>query len=1496
MYRLDLRDISNGVRHEISPSLIFNNFDTAAFTIDYIRFKLLLASEQKNTVFAVDLDGKRFEDFRTNTQSPQFSKVKSIAVANDIFYWTSGVVLLNEEFHKKNKNYYHNAYSDFAEIKNFLAVCVMLPSAQPVPIPVNPPSNVQAILSRRRGKVSWHTPHLLGIQGRGSWQDWNYQLEITNEDNGNSRQILHNIKSSRIIVGNLTSNTNYKFRVAAYTTAGIGPFSTEFHGRTMKSIHDRSLIWSSHSGLIQSDILAEHIHILISYETLGNKNITDIAWFEDVLYLVCNHSLYYFNRTSKQMEQLYGMDSVQTIAIDWIGRRLYWYNPSHQMISRGNLNGFEQEPLISFAATDLKIDALRGYIYFSSSHSVEFCRLNGKQRSEFYRNEVYSGKQVMGLTLDMDNERVYWIVRSFDGSSLISAPMVGTVDERLVRIEEFKLSEKSIQGPLMYFSDRLLWLQDNHTIVISNMTGKNLAYIKNKELSGLKAFSVIDPTHHAAPANVHDVRGINVRPESLNASSVQVSGSHKAFKISWNPIRSISYGDVFYEVKYLNLAPFEVRDAFVHISNHDESLPPYTQINISIRAYTYWASSKAIKVQIYSPAAAPSTPTKPRIFLSHHHNPIHGGVNIAATYRWHAPDYANGPLMGYKVNCWTDGDNSRYSVFEKLSLPPNITEKTVENMKPNQQYYFQVNAVSTAEMGPPTIPISVNTSLENPIPRVFVASSEEIYDIDLDLNITSLVLNAGSLVTHMTYIALDKQLIWINGNNELMLFRGGLKHKLYSINATALSLTVDWLERVIYWSQNQFNQNAIYAFDLNRLQSFEVLKRDGPIFNLNIAPLLRNLVWIESFNDTEYVGSINCYNLDEKRQFPLFNTNTQEIILSYHNTLIMETGEQETNIWWADESYKLYSTKLVSHQTTFTGMAFSPESSNLIKDIDRVYWSHKNMLHATNSDAKTAYQVYLPFDVTGLLSPSHQIYPPLDCLIPNRQHFSELRIELIEAKELSLVIRVPKPKLYKNCSVQPMGMKYTILFKSCCTENVIDCTSSTCKTLDTSDSTIDINDLAPFTKYQFQITGNNFYGEQMNVSLELGPIVIFATKTGTPSRPRNVTVNAISPSEAIVRWMRPLKFNGECVWFEVQWQTQIAINGVKNQQQLLISDSNGCKAYDNQISADQYHVVTIKKLLPNQPYKIWVRAYTTNVTYNQSLPLEFETLPEPSKITLESVTSHALTIDWHPYTHADNYTLVYRRKDSIENESIEILNSKNDMQRKENIEIPQLLPKTTYVFWILLHFPMRTEAYVWPTDERFSFETNGDRPSSPGRPMIVHVRSDVFKVIWISAVDNGAPIEEYSLEALRYRATNRARREINDVQPVYSTNMVTTIPLTVEEFEPITDTWTVYYNGTDSYWIVKDLSPINMYSFRVRARNTYGWGEYSEISDPITEVYNTSVYREVLLFAIGAPLLVTLIVVFTSCLICGKFRFPILFYSNFSIADAHSYCSRKSQT
>ena len=105
-------------------------------------------------------------DIRSNTQQPQFQNVLSIAMANGLFYWTNGERVLTEEYHAGQDSYFHNlVYPDTAD-PTFVSVSVNLPSSQPVPVPVNPPTALQAVLGPNIAKTSWTVPHLLGGQGK----------------------------------------------------------------------------------------------------------------------------------------------------------------------------------------------------------------------------------------------------------------------------------------------------------------------------------------------------------------------------------------------------------------------------------------------------------------------------------------------------------------------------------------------------------------------------------------------------------------------------------------------------------------------------------------------------------------------------------------------------------------------------------------------------------------------------------------------------------------------------------------------------------------------------------------------------------------------------------------------------------------------------------------------------------------------------------------------------------------------------------------------------------------------------------------------------------------------------------------------------------------------------------------------------------------------------------------------------------------------------------
>lgn len=336
IYRLDLADVSNGVKHEVKPFKITSEKNLGAFTVDHEDFKILVAHQNKNTVISISFDGKEVMNMRPKATRPRFEKVLSLATANDILYWTNGVEVYFEEHHPDNNYYFHNSYP-LSLSNTYSQVLVNLTSSQSTPIPLNPPINVDAIFGTNTARISWQVPHILGWQGKGAWRNWSYDISIKDMTTHNTCYV-RDINSTTHTIHGLNEDTEYIIKTLAYTVSGNGPWSTEFVGRTLKSNPDNTtatILWSGTEGLLQSDVTGENIEIIIHSSSNIGANVTDIAWYEDKLFLVTNTSqLIWYNTTSQENGTLSDIDSVRSVSIDWIGKKLYWCNPKQQMVRK----------------------------------------------------------------------------------------------------------------------------------------------------------------------------------------------------------------------------------------------------------------------------------------------------------------------------------------------------------------------------------------------------------------------------------------------------------------------------------------------------------------------------------------------------------------------------------------------------------------------------------------------------------------------------------------------------------------------------------------------------------------------------------------------------------------------------------------------------------------------------------------------------------------------------------------------------------------------------------------------------------------------------------------------------------------------------------------------------------------------------------------------------------------------------------------------------------
>lgn len=1515
LYRLDLADMSNGVHRDTSPSrLLTANNIGSSFVLDYTSFKILLPL-QNNTVISIDLDGKKREDIRnaSNTQSPMYGNVCSMDMMNQVFYWTDGQMLMNEELHQTEKLYYNNKKESTLPSVSYLRINVS--SAQPVPVPVNPPSNVQALLLSHRGKVSWTAPHLLGIQGKGAWQNWNYHLEITNEDTEEQQQepiLINNVKGTNWAVDGLRANTNYKFRVAAYTEAGRGPWGTEFRTRTIRSKDDRYLLWSTReNGLLASDVLGENIEELIGKDELADHVITDMAWHEDVVYFVLNRQLRYYNRTSRTVASVgIGMDSLQmqSIAVDWLGMRLYWFNVDKQVIYRANIygDGYDHEPLVTVSAQDmvLQIDSVHGFLYFSTGHAVRCCRLNGEHMHDYFSVEAYSGKQVMGLALDLDEHRVYWIVRSFNGSTLFSARMaqgdVNAVDWIINKdIREDSLKDNTLQGPLAYFSDRLLWLRDEKTVILANMTGRNLANIRNSKLTGLRSVVVIDPTQRTSvwvDDGAQRTR-INVSPEAVTAASIRLSGNWSTFNITWPASRLVNYGEVFYDVHFL-MGNYQTNRTWFTYNGF--GLQPYSQFEFSIQANTYWAKSELTKINLTSPAAEPSVPINQRAFIRHHVDPFHG-INVTATIRWSAPLQSNGPISGYILLMHLGDDQL---MLNRTVEGGHNLEKVIPNLRQNATYNVQVQAYSKlGGLGPLGPKIEFSTTQERSVPNLLAAVGERIVKVDLDLGESKIVVNATSPVRYMAYVEYENLILWINENNELMTALPDKKIKLATCSSTVTALTVDWVERVVYWSQRELNGSAIFRINLNNNKKEPYLvpfiHRPGIVTNLVANPIEQQLLWIESVTVQNVTGSLFIYSLNDSKTIQ--NNQLHKIQLKRNLILIDANYSEFVSFNRSGHAVQFNTRHWTIAPTPPPSSSYAAIKTDALVDSSHMYWSQNGTIFAVSYEAtqqpQQLYTHYIGGGIVQLLAYARQTYPPTKCLLPlANQSFAP---ELVEASKTKLKLRVNK--IVSDCGRKLPAIRYTILYKKQ-DDKRCEALERNCKTRDFFSDIIEIGDLSPFVSYQFQMAVTNYFAAQQNMPAHLSEVVAFKTALGAPTEPRNVSAQVVSPTEALVRWWPPENLNSIRVYYEVHYQTQ---NGTDEMRNL--------KSVSGRFTADDAESKTINltQLLPNQPYIIEVKASTSTDTWTFSAPVHIRTLPEPADIQLKAATPYSLHISWPAHPNAQRYVIEYFPEEDIDENGAGVGHivydsteqnasaATNGLPRTANYLIENLQPKFRYRFSIRMFFGRTSMVYKWPTDSRFTFETLGDCPAAPGLPNVEEIREKVYKISWETPRDNGATILEYSLEAwMKNQFLPRSARSVETaaaVAPVaadYSRltatyeasadhlNYTTMLPNRLLQVDETERDWIVYYNGSENYWITTEAMPIiKDQSFRVRARNAYGWSGYSNESVPFVAPIVSEERISFLMFVIFGPVLVIFFIVLAISIVYGEYGL-LFFYFN----------------
>ncbi|XP_076250339.1 receptor protein-tyrosine kinase sevenless isoform X2 [Rhynchophorus ferrugineus] len=1429
IYRLDISDISNGIKHEIKVKKIINDADLGDFVVDYKDFKVLVPNQKMNTMLAVSFEGG-VTNIRKKVANPKMTNVLSLGTVNSKFYWTDGKTVYNEEYSLERDTYYHNKLSHLGKTQ-YKNILINLSATQPWPVPVNPPTNLQAVFGSTVAKTKWHPPELLGTQGRGAWQNWSYEISV--KDLTTNSILTFHTNTSSYSISNLKENTPYALKVLAYSKFGKGPWSTEFNGSTLRKERNPNILWSGVEGLFRSDSAIENLETLLHKSRMRSVGFTGISWYEDQIFMVTNNShLYWYNLTSHKHGRLSEMDSVGSIAVDWIGRKLYWSNLKQQLIIRSNLNGSQQEPLsILTLAKEIAIDSIKAYLYWSREYVVECAHLNGEDKMEYDHLEPFSGRQVMGLTLDMDKKMVYWVVRGSDGSHLFEAPMAGYDGTGLIVKREVAVLQKAnMQGPFSYFCNRLLWLQDERSAVISDLTGKNRAIVSGKSIWGLNLVYVIDKSLHPLPENVNDHGEINVIPEVVDRTSVRVIGSSENFNVTWSPVRNVNYGNVFYEVQIDGLP----RNNSTIITTEStirywRSIAPFSRFYIAIRAFTYWATSPQIRAEILSPPSTPSAPRNLRTYVNFEHNhSFNQNQYVTVTFRWDQPLYPNGVLQGYNMRCWYINNDILTDVCFDVKIPPTQTEYTLNKLNQNQIYYLKVQAFTEIGTGAFSSPISVNSSFESPVPTILVATSDAIFIDDIDTNQKHPLLNGINKPQEITYLLKENKIFWINQIQELLMyhFASTNKTKILDLKGTPSGLALDWIERSIYYVEENIEEpgSVVYKIDLNQAD-MNIIKPERMFSSLNnitkidMSPFTKKLYWIETVdNQIHKVMSVNIDGKEVEDFFSIqdrYKRNTVEeecncrSNLNVEPTFTIDHSSSESKpifIFINSETKDLF---VADHTGCHCSLVYNEASltstnyplRRIRSAVDSLYWIDTDGdLYVFNGNSSKLISTRQKVQDVLIYGKHIQPYPNKECLTPLQQ--SDLKPVIKKRSFNSLLLKMPAASYRSDCNITTTASTmYTIKYQESLNDEIKETT--------TFENVFELTNLKPFTTYNLRIAVSNHFTDEED--LVFGETVNFRTSPGAPSKPQNISAAVLNPTLAEVNWFPPKELNGDVVHYEIHWLTEGSLTGVRQKGEQPVSDLN--------VLPNQVGVLTtiLQKLSPNETYTVWIRAYSeTNETSSDSDRVQITTYPEPSAFQLINRTSSSLCLSWEITPHIHKYVVEYAPITSTNKWTRVKFNDKG--KKLVEIDVEELKPKNQYKFRLTLLYDKYPEWYIWPSDSRFTFETLGDRPSPPGIPGIQFFGPSIYKVVWEASQNNGAPIELYKLECLKLK-TFRNKRSTNNNRTAF---FYSAPSVEEEEF-----TWDQVYNGTDNSWVINGLSDKYKYAFRVSALNSYGWSDPS---------------------------------------------------------------------
>ncbi|KAI2654214.1 Proto-oncogene tyrosine-protein kinase ROS [Labeo rohita] len=582
IYRSPLPDISsqqNEIIHVIKTPSVSN------FVVSFPNKRLVYHDRSDQTLKDISVDGLFPITLYTNVNF----EANSIAYEDDFFMLTNGYALYKQVGQTQVASFNEFAMDcDVIHSQNdgFANLCYFSAFAQPYPVP-RQPRKLQVLFGSDKASVYWDKPENMIGASPSAWQNWTYAINFSM--NGLVVMNFSGLTGTHATVPDLQSSQEYSVSLKACSPGGCSK-SVSYEGSTLQPANEPPLIAAASDDNIWKQDLdgIEFVEQMVS--SIGD--VKDMDWYSSTIYWTNSSGHINWIDLGNQSLSVMTMPSplnAEALAFDWLGQYLYWSCNTNQ-ICRGSISGhgveifFEAEQKI----LSLVIDSLNAAIYWTTETSVEGCRLDGENYQLLDKLSVFSGKEVAGITLNVIEGNLYWLVQ--DGS-LINLYRMNVSGDRMQKskaVEFAKWTTSQIADHQVgYYSGRLVWLDENKQLRIQELKLNTSVLMSSS--STLTAFSVVQQMLKPLPDGF--VSPPMVIPPAV--SKIVVGGNDTFFQIHWEPI-SIDYGT--YPVRYCHPV-----NTFSETVINVTRFTPGTKINITITPFSYWGKGESTRTTLITP-------------------------------------------------------------------------------------------------------------------------------------------------------------------------------------------------------------------------------------------------------------------------------------------------------------------------------------------------------------------------------------------------------------------------------------------------------------------------------------------------------------------------------------------------------------------------------------------------------------------------------------------------------------------------------------------------------------------------------------------------------------------------------------------------------------------------------------------------------------------------------------------------------------------------------